>query len=229
MDRNGIQFFFKHVLKKDWQWVDIVKPPVVKSLPDVLTLKEIERLINGTRERRYQTYILVCFSMGLRLGEALNIGVGDIDSERMKVHVRLGKGKKDRFVTLSEPALLAMRAYWKTHRHPTLIFPRGRTAEERHRADNVMDRGGLQKSFKAIVDDVGIKKAITLHTLRHSYGMLMTDAGVSLRAIQEEMGHECPKTTALYTQFSTYHQQDTARRLNGVIARLRITWGDELC
>jgi integrase/recombinase XerD len=89
VDRNGLQFFYQHILKREWQWVDIVKPPQVKTLPDVLTLKEIERLINGTRELRYQTFILVCFSMGLRLGEALSLRVGDIDSERMKVHVRL--------------------------------------------------------------------------------------------------------------------------------------------
>lgn len=225
VDRNGIQFFFKHILKKDWQWVEIVKPPVVKTLPDVLTLKEIERLINGTRERRFQTYILVCFSMGLRLGEALSLQVGDIDSERMKVHIRMGKGKKDRYVTLPAIALQAMRDYWKCHRHPTFIFPRGRTPEEQHKATQVMDRGGLQKSFKAIVEDVGIRKAITLHSLRHCYGTIMTDAGIGLRAIQKEMGHECPKTTALYTQLSTYHQHDTGRRINGVMSRLRVVWG----
>lgn len=92
VDRNGLQFFYRHILKRDWQWVEIVKPPQVNTLPDVLTLKEIERLINGTRELRYQTFILVCFSMGLRLGEALALQVGDIDGERMKVHVRQGKG-----------------------------------------------------------------------------------------------------------------------------------------
>lgn len=81
VDRNGLQFFYQHVLKRDWVWVDIVKPPKKKVLPDILTLKEIERLINGTRELRYQTFILVAFSMGLRLGEALNLQVGDIDGE----------------------------------------------------------------------------------------------------------------------------------------------------
>jgi len=226
VDRNGIQFFFKHVLKKEWQWVEIVKPPVTKVLPDVLTLKEVERLLNGTRERRFQTYILVCFSLGLRLGEALALQVGDIDSERMKVHIRQGKGRKDRYVTLPMSTLQAMREYWKSHRHPTFIFPRGRTPQERHNAQHTMDRGGLQKAFKAIVDDVGINKAITIHTLRHCYGTILTDAGVSLRAIQQEMGHECPKTTALYTQLSTYHQQDTDRRINGVLSRLRVVWGE---
>ena len=226
IDRNGLQFFFKHILKREWQWVDIVKPPQVKTLPDVLTLKEIERLINATRELRYQTFILVCFSMGLRLGEALSLGVSDIDSARMKVHIRQAKGKKDRYVSLPQLTLEVLRRYWATHRNPKMLFPRGRTAEQRHQAVTFMDRGGLQKSFKALVKDVGIHKEITLHSLRHCYGMLLTDAGISLRAIQQQMGHECPKTTALYTQLSSYTQQDTDRRINGMMGRLRLVWGD---
>ncbi len=69
VDRNGLQFFYKHVLNKDWKWVDIVKPPQVKSLPDILTSDEISQIINNTREARYQTYILTVYSMGLRLGK----------------------------------------------------------------------------------------------------------------------------------------------------------------
>lgn len=225
VDRNGLQFFYKHILKRDWEWVDIVKPPQPKHLPDVLTLKEIERLINGTRERRYQTFILVTFSMGLRLGEALNIRVSDIDSERMTLHVRQGKGKKDRFVILPRLALEALRAYWVSHRNPKWLFPRGRDDSERRQAKQPMDRGGLQRSFKQIVADVGIRKEVTPHTLRHCYGTLLTDAGVGLRSIQEQMGHECPKTTALYTQLSSYAQNDTDRRINGLLSRLRVLWG----
>jgi site-specific recombinase XerD len=226
VDRNGLQFFYKHVLKKEWHWVEIVRPPIVSALPDVLTLKEIERLLNGTRERRYQTFIFVCFSMGLRLGEALNLNVGDIDGERMKVHIRMGKGKKDRYVTLPQTALNSLRDYWKTHRHSHFIFPRGRSNEERRTAKAVMDRGGLQKSFKHIVRDVGIHKHITLHTLRHCYGTLLTEAGVGLRSIQHEMGHECPKTTALYTQLSNITAQDSDKTINALMNKLRIVWGD---
>ena len=226
VDRNGLQFFYKHVLKREWNWLEIIKPPQVKRLPDVLTLKELERLINGTRERRYQTFILVCFSMGLRLGEALVIKVGDIDSERGLLHVRQAKGKKDRFVILPQLALRALRDYWVTHRNPEWLFPKGRTPRERHVANVHMDRGGTQKSFKAIVNDVGIKKDVTIHTLRHCYGTLLTDIGVSLRSIQEQMGHECPKTTALYTQLSSYSQTDTDRRINGLLAKLRVNWGE---
>lgn len=226
VDRNGLQFFYKYVLKKEWNWIEIVRAPQVKSLPDVLTLKEIERLLNGTRELRYQSFIFVCFSMGLRLGEALNLRVGDIDSERMKIHIRQAKGRKDRYVTLPDATLGTLRQYWKSHRHPHFLFPRGRTAQERQAADTVMDRGGLQKSFKTIVRDVGIKKDITLHTLRHCYGTLLTEAGVGLRSIQQEMGHECPKTTALYTQLSRITEHDSSKQINGVMNKIRVLWGE---
>lgn len=225
VDRNGLQFFYKYVLKREWNWVEIVRPPKVKTLPDVLTLKELERLLNGTKERRFQTFIFVCFSMGLRLGEVLNLRVGDIDSERMKVHIRSAKGKKDRYVTLPKSTLHTLRCYWATHRHPDMIFPRGRDATERRTATSTMDRGGLQRSFKAIVKDVGIHKDITIHTLRHCYGTLLTEAGVSLRAIQHEMGHECPKTTALYTQLSHRTDVNTDKRINAMINTLRVRWG----
>ncbi|MFT4573009.1 MAG: integrase/recombinase XerD, partial [Marinomonas primoryensis] len=100
VDRNGLQFFFRHILNRDWKWIDMVKPPSKKVLPDILTIKEVERVINGARELRYQTFILCAYSMGLRLGEVLNLRIGDIDSERMRVHIRLAKGQKDRFVIL---------------------------------------------------------------------------------------------------------------------------------
>ena len=130
--------------------------------------------------------------MGLRLGETLNLKVSDIDSERMKVHIHCAKGRKDRFVILPQLTLMTLRRYWKSHRHPKFLFPQGRTAQERSMATKVMDRGGLQKSFKTIVQDVGIQKAITLHSLRHCYGTHCVEAGINLRTIQHEMGHECP-------------------------------------
>ena len=227
VDRNGLQFFYKYVLNKDWKWVDIVKPPQTRTLPDILTLKEIERVINGTRELRYQTFILVAFSMGLRIGETLNLKIGDIDAERMKVHVRLGKGKKDRFVTLPERALQALRQNWCSHRHPRLLFPAGKTATERHSAVKIMDRGGLQKSFKVILADCGIHKSATPHTLRHCYGTHLVECGLNLRAIQHEMGHECPKTTALYTQLTDVTNMDTDKLINRMVNRLNVVLDGE--
>ncbi len=228
IDRNGLQFFYKYVLNKEWVWVDIVKPPKKKVLPDILTVKEIERVINGTRELRYQTFILTAYSMGLRLGETLNLKVGDIDSERMKVHIRQGKGKKDRFVTLPQKTLLALRKYWASHRHPTRLFPAGKNPEARHASKESMDRGGLQKSFKVIVKDNGIRKHVTIHSLRHCYGAHLVETGLNLRAIQHEMGHECPKTTALYTQITEVVHHDTHKLINRLVNRLHLQLNEEV-
>lgn len=228
VDRNGLQFFYKHILNKAWAWVDIVKPPQKKVLPDILTRTEIERLINGARELRYQTFILTAYSMGLRLGEVLGLQPGDIDSARMKVHVRQGKGRKDRFVTLPAASLLALRKYWVTHRNPQWLFPAGKHSDARHISDRTMDRGGLQNAFKVIVKSCGIHKDITPHSLRHCYGAHLMEAGLNLRAIQQEMGHECPKTTALYTQLTDTVNQHTDSLINELMDTLALTLDGEV-
>ena len=101
VDRNGLQFFWAHVLKRDWQWINMVKIPKVLSLPDVLTVAEVEQLIGATRKLRYRVFLLVTYSMGLRLGETLSLQVGDIDGQRKQVHIRRGKGHKDRVLSAS--------------------------------------------------------------------------------------------------------------------------------
>jgi integrase/recombinase XerD len=227
-DRNGLQFFYKHVLGRRWLWVDIIKPPQTKVLPDILTKSEIELIINSTRELRYQTFILVAYSMGLRIGEVLNLNIGDIDAKRMKVHIRLGKGQKDRFVTLPDITLIALRYYWKTHRHPTYLFPNGKTSAVRHTATQTMSRSGLQKSFKVILKSCNIHKHITPHSLRHCYGAHLTQSNLHLRAIQTEMGHSCPKTTALYTQLTEQVHQDTSEIINTLMDKLDIKLDGEV-
>ena len=228
LDRNGLQFFYKHVLGKQWQWVDIIKPPQVRTLPDIFTSQEIANVINNTREIRYQVYILTCYSMGLRLGEALNLKVGDIDSELMRVHIRRGKHHKDRYVTLPKTTLLALRQYWLTHRHKSLIFPGGTTPEKRSNAKSPMDRGGLQKSFKVIVLSCSIHKKVSIHSLRHSYGAHLVEAGLNLRAIQKQFGHACPKTTALYTQLTEPAEQNARVIIDSLISALPISLDGEI-
>ena len=159
IDRNGLQFFWQHVLKRDWTWVDIIKVPKVQSLPDILTQSEIEQLIGATRKLRYRVFLLTTYSMGLRLGESLALEVGDIDGERKQVHVRRGKGHKDRLVPLPDLTYQALRALWCKHRHPRLLFPNAVGSPERIRsATTHMDRGGTQAAMKAVVAQCGIKK-----------------------------------------------------------------------
>lgn len=159
IDRLGLQFFWKHVLNIEWQWLNIVKPPKVTTIPDILTPAEIERLIGATRKLCYRVFLLTTYSMGLRLEEALSLHVGDIDADRKRVHIRRGKGHKDRMVPLPDRTLIAMRLYWCEHRHPGLIFPNriGSLATIRQ-ATTHMDRGGTQNAMKKVVAACNIKK-----------------------------------------------------------------------
>jgi len=159
IDRNGLQFYWKHVLKQDWQWVNIIKVPKVRSLPDILTAAEIEQLIGATRKLRYRVFLLTTYSMGLRLGETLSLQVGDIDGQRKLVHIRRGKGHKDRFVPLPDLTYQALRALWCKHRNPCWLFPNAVGSPERiQKATTHMDRGGTQAAMKAVVKQCGIKK-----------------------------------------------------------------------
>jgi integrase len=159
IDRNGLQFFWKHVLHKDWSWLDIIKPPQVRSLPDILTVPEVERLIASARKLRYRVFVLTTYSMGLRLSETLSLTVADIDSSRGQVHVRRGKGHKDRFVPMPNLTCRALRALWLSHRNPNLLFPSvAGSAEQIRRATTHIDPGSAQKAVRMMIADCGIKK-----------------------------------------------------------------------
>jgi integrase len=159
IDRNGLQFFWKYVLKIDWQWLNIIKAPKVHSLPDILTSNEVERMILATRKLRYRVFLLTTYSMGLRLSETLALQVSDIDAQRKQVHIRRGKGHKDRFVPLPELTYHALQALWRQHRNPCWLFPSAAGSMARvAQATTHMDRGGAQSAMKAVVTKCGIKK-----------------------------------------------------------------------
>ena len=159
IDRLGLMFFWKFVLSRDWQWLNIVKPPKVKTIPDILTPVEIERLIGATKKMRYRVFLLTTYSMGLRLEETLSLHVGDIDAGRKLVHIRRGKGHKDRMVPLPDRTLTALRVYWCEHRHPAMVFPNCIGSLERiRRATTHMDKGGAQSAMKRVVVACNIKK-----------------------------------------------------------------------
>ena len=221
LDRNGIRFFYEEVLGQSMPWIDMVRPPKIQTLPDVLTVEEIARLVCSTRERRFRVFWLATYSMGLRLGETLKLEIADIDSSRMRVHVRLGKGQKDRFVILPTVMLKALRAYWTEHRHPRWLFP-GRGGSPTDPVAHVMDRGTTQRAFKRAAAHARIRKQVSIHSLRHSYATHLVEAGLNLRGVQEQLGHASPTTTARYvrmTEVSRQHQDDT---INALVERLTV-------
>ena len=125
----------------------------------VLTVTEVEKLIGATRKLRYRIFLLTTYSMGLRLEEALSLQVSDIDSALNRVHIRRGKGHKDRFVPLPDLTYQGLRALWKKHKHPKLLFPNANGSPETiQKAQNHMDRGGTQNAMKKVVEECGIKK-----------------------------------------------------------------------
>jgi len=159
VDRNGLQFFWKHILKQDWQWLDIVRAPKIQSLPDILTPQEVEQLIGTARKLRYRVFILATYSMGLRLSETLSLEVGDIDAGRKQVHIRRGKGHKDRRVPLPDLTYRALQALWCRHRHPRLLFPNASgDMEQIQLARTPMGRSSAQTAMKALLHQCGIKK-----------------------------------------------------------------------
>ena len=221
VDRCGLQFFYRHVLERDWDWVRIVRPPRMQRLPDVLSVAEVVRLLRGVRERRYRTYLFVTYSLGLRLSESLSLQVGDIDAAHRRVHVRRGKGCKDRFVPLPELTLRALRRYWAAHRHGCLLFPAPDAAPGTLRT---MDRSGIQAALKRALPEAGIRRRITVHSLRHSYATHLLEAGVDLREIQALLGHRSPLTTARYAHLTEVTAANTRQRIEGLMQSLAALW-----
>ncbi|WP_139686322.1 tyrosine-type recombinase/integrase [Vibrio tasmaniensis] len=218
LDRNGLQFFYRYTLGKQWEWLNIVKPPQVKRLPDILTPQQVSSLINHTRQARYQVFFLTLYSMGLRLGEGLNLTVHDIDSQTMRVHIREGKGGKDRMVPLPLRTLKTLRVHWLSHKHPRLLFPGLR------KGDNApMDRGGIQKTMKLVLKECDIQKHASPHSLRHCFATHLLEQGLDLRSLQTLLGHASLNTTARYTRITQIKQRDAAMAINQLTDALDLT------
>jgi len=219
VDRNAFQFFFRYVINRPWEWLSIVKPPQVRTLPDILTPAEISMIISHTKQLRYQTFFLTLYSLGLRLGEGRYLAIGDIDKALMQVHIRNAKGGKDRYITLPQRTLDAMRVYWATHRHQKWIFP-GKSITP----DAVIDSSGIQKALRAVVKDCPFTKRVSPHTLRHCYATHLLELGVDLRSLQSLLGHKSLNTTARYTQLTDIRIKDTGDKIDQLANSLSIEW-----
>jgi site-specific recombinase XerD len=217
---NGIKFFYTHSCKRNWKTLWQVKIPNSKTLPEVLTIRQVHQIIDACKVERIAVYLWTVYSMGLRLEEGLNLNVGDIDAARGLVHIHRGKGAKDRYVPIPSSTLLWLREYWLTHRHPRLLFPaEGRDHKQAHTAKNPMAQSTVQKPMKQIVDQIGFGKKICIHTLRHSYATHLLEAGVSLKVIQKYLGHSSLQTTLVYLHLTETAEADARQAIERVMTR----------
>jgi len=217
-DRNGLMRFWELILEVEWDWVPIVKPPAVKPLPDILSPDEITRVLAKLRKPAYRAACFVMYTLGLRIGEVLSLQVGDIDYAHHRVHIRQGKGRKDRFIELPDTTYQILRQFWTAHRHPLWLFP----SQQASRSNLPMDRGNLQVAIRDAVKAAGIRKRITAHSLRHCYATHLIEHGLNLRGVQTLMGHEDPRTTALYTQLTGTVEQDMQSIVNHLAQQVSI-------
>ena len=212
----GIKFFYATVLQQAWAEFNLVRPLREQKLPVVLSLEEVQRLLAAVQMPRYRVCLSLLYSCGLRLNEGTHLRVAQIDSSRMLLHIQEAKGNKDRYVPLPQPTLALLRGYWSTHRNPVWMFPATIPQGWTPPHSQPMDESGVQKAFKAALQQSGIQKAATPHTLRHSYATHLLEAGLNLRQIQSYLGHSSLKTTAIYThltQSAETQALDTISRL----------------
>ena len=162
-DLYGLKFYYAYVLDKPWPGAELTKAPKVSRLPDIVTVAQMQRIVDATRVLSYRVFFFTLYSMGLRLGEGLQLRVGDIDADRMRVHVRDAKGNRDRLVPLPARTLEVLREFWTVHRNPVLLFPgRQKGLAGASCATAHMDRGGVQQALRQVAADIGLKKELRL-------------------------------------------------------------------
>jgi len=159
LDLYGLKFYHEHVLNKPWVAPGLVQPPRSQRLPDIVTVEEAERIFRATRVLSYRVFFFTLYRLGPCLGEGLRLTVADIDGARERVHLRDAKGNQDRWVPLPTGTYRLLRHFWQRHRNPVLRFPNrhGGLAVARA-ARTPLDRGGVQKALRAVVESCGLKK-----------------------------------------------------------------------
>lgn len=187
--------------------VRLVRPKKEKTLPKVLSQDEIRRIFDSIENIKHKTMLMIAYSCGLRVSEVAELKVTDIDSSRMIVFIKQGKGRKDRITTLSEKMLVQLREYHVLYRPDKWLF------ESQDRLSHINIRT-LQRVFNKAKEDANINKSASFHSLRHSYATHLLEAGVDLRYIQELLGHNSSKTTEIYTHVSTKSLRDIVNPLD---------------
>jgi integrase/recombinase XerD len=188
---SALKFFYQRTLNKEWDPMKLPRGKERKRLPVVLSVEEVGRIFSVTKNLKHRAIFETIYSGGLRLGEALRLRVTDIDSQRMMIRLCQAKGNKDRYTLLGERTLKRLREYWSVYRPKGWLFPT-------QGLDKPLTPSTIQRVFKRSVQDAGIRKEVSVHTLRHSFATHLLEAGTDLYYIQRLLGHTTVKTTALY-------------------------------
>jgi len=217
----GIRFFYLKTLRKEWPALDLIRFPPQKTLPVVLSVDEVGRVLSKVRLPKYRICLITIYSCGLRILEGVTLKTENIDGERKQLHIRNAKGGKDRRVPLPERTLEMLRDYWSTHRHPTLLFP-AKTSQgiSPSISKKPMSASSVRRALLAALEESGVQKHATVHTLRHSYATHLLEAGVNLRVIQSYLGHSSIQSTLVYTHLTQKAQSPAVDAINGILKDL---------
>ena len=188
---NAFKIFYTKVLGRVWDVNKIPRTKERRRLPVVLSTQEVKAIFDATEDLKYKAIFMTIYSAGLRISEACNLKITDIDSKNMQIFIRQGKGKKDRYTLLSVANLKILREYWKRYKPSDFLF------SGRYRSDALTARS-VQKVFEKSKQLAGVTKNATVHTLRHSFATHLLDAGVDICYIQRLMGHTRITTTTIY-------------------------------
>jgi integrase/recombinase XerD len=192
---NGLKHFYRYNFMRDFEPEDLPRPKTSQMLPKVLSKEDVRKLFIATPNLKHRTILCMIYSAGLRISEALNLKVRDIDSERMVIIIHQAKGRKDRVVGLSKNILEMLREYYKTYKPTEYLFEGA--------SGTMYSSRSIQAVFRAALAKSRIGKPATVHTLRHSFATHLHESGTDLRFIQELLGHSSAKTTQIYTHIST--------------------------
>ena len=217
----GIKFLYESTLRRDFTVTGVPRPKREKKLPVVLTREEVRAILSRVTEVRHRACLSLIYACGLRLGEACRVQVADIDRTRGVLHVRQAKGAKDRYVPLPPAILPLLAACWRTHRNPTWLFPSvGRGGVHGGTSVNHAPLGTVQQVFRAALAVSGVRKHVSVHSLRHSYATHLLEDGVNLRLIQTWLGHNSPTVTAVYTHLTEQATSSAAQQVGRLMGDL---------
>ena len=209
----ALRFLYVKTLRRHYMHEHLPMPKRQRPLPDVLSLAEVQRLLDSACNLYHRTMLMTLYSTGVRRAEMCRLKVSDIDSERMVVHIRKGKGGRDRDVPLSPKLLETLREYFRWMKPKTWLFPG--TVDHR-RADVPITEKMTWAAAQKAAQRAGIKKRVSPHILRHSYATHMLEAGADLRTIQMLLGHAKLEQTVVHLHLSQRHLKATANPLDAM-------------